>query len=312
MILRDKVIPSALNYTGGKYRLLSQIFPYFPDEVDKFVDLFCGGCNIGINISDACESILLNDVDENVIGLFNAFKSYSIEYIFDFMKSNIKKYELSDVNKNGYEYYGCNSLEGLSKYNNKGYYKLRSELNEFEEKDNEYYLFIYLLVVYAFNNQIRFNDKGKFNSSVGKRDFNIKMQTKLKEFLLRLKEDKYILSNKDFRDIDLKDYTCNSFFYVDPPYLITNAYYNKGWSEIDEKSLLDYLDRLNDLHIKFALSNVLEIKGLKNQILIDWINSNEYLNVYELNYDYNNSNFHKIDRQSKTKEVLITNYKGDK
>ena len=43
------MIQSPLNYTGGKYRLLSQILPLFPDDIETFVDLFCGGCNVGIN-----------------------------------------------------------------------------------------------------------------------------------------------------------------------------------------------------------------------------------------------------------------------
>lgn len=44
------MIQSPLNYTGGKYRLLSQILPLFPDDIETFVDLFCGGCNVGINV----------------------------------------------------------------------------------------------------------------------------------------------------------------------------------------------------------------------------------------------------------------------
>ena len=43
------MIQSPLNYTGGKYKLLPQILPLFPKEIDCFVDLFCGGCNVGIN-----------------------------------------------------------------------------------------------------------------------------------------------------------------------------------------------------------------------------------------------------------------------
>ena len=44
------MIQSPLNYTGGKYRLLPQILPLFPGHVGTFVDLFCGGCNVGVNV----------------------------------------------------------------------------------------------------------------------------------------------------------------------------------------------------------------------------------------------------------------------
>ena len=42
---------------------------------------------------------------------------------------------------------------------------------------------LYLLIVYSFNNQLRFNRKGEFNLPVGKRDFNSKMQGKLEAFI---------------------------------------------------------------------------------------------------------------------------------
>ncbi|MCR4559278.1 MAG: DNA adenine methylase, partial [Bacteroidales bacterium] len=46
----NKFVQSPLNYIGGKYKLLPQILPYFPQKINTFVDLFCGGCNVGINV----------------------------------------------------------------------------------------------------------------------------------------------------------------------------------------------------------------------------------------------------------------------
>ena len=44
------MIKSPLNYVGGKYKLLSQILPLFPKEIDTFYDLFGGGFNVGISV----------------------------------------------------------------------------------------------------------------------------------------------------------------------------------------------------------------------------------------------------------------------
>ena len=41
-----ELIQSPLNYTGGKFKLLPQILPHFPQDIDCFVDLFCGGGNL--------------------------------------------------------------------------------------------------------------------------------------------------------------------------------------------------------------------------------------------------------------------------
>lgn len=54
------MIQSPLNYTGGKFKLLPQILPHFPKDIDVFVDLFCGGCNVGINVK--ANSVIYNDL----------------------------------------------------------------------------------------------------------------------------------------------------------------------------------------------------------------------------------------------------------
>lgn len=302
-----KIIPSALNYTGGKYKLLSQILPLFPKDADQVVDLFCGGCNVGINVN--CNKVQFNDSNKHLIGLLETFRRLSKEEVFQWLYVAIKRYHLSLVSENGYEYYGCESSKGLGSYNKEGYNKLRKDFNSKKEQDDEYFLMLYLLIVYSFNNQLRFNKKGKFNLPVGKRDFNSKMQKKLEDFIDRIKSGDYIFTNGDFREVKLDGFTDKSFFYADPPYIITCATYNEqdGWTEKDEYDLLSYLEELDRRGIRFALSNVLESKGRKNDILADWIKKNKKFKVLSLNYDYTNSNYH-TRREGITKEVLVINY----
>ena len=83
--MNKKLIQSPLNYTGGKFKLLTQILPHFPKDINLFVDLFCGGCNVGINVN--CNRVIFNDQDKNLLYLYNAFKnldkaSLSIEPLF--------------------------------------------------------------------------------------------------------------------------------------------------------------------------------------------------------------------------------------
>ena len=304
---KKEVIPSALNYTGGKYKLLSQILPLFPKDVDQVVDLFCGGCNVGINVD--CNKVLFNDSNEYLMGVLDTFRRLTKEEVFDWIYMSIDKYELSLVSKNGYDFYNCESSKGLGEYNKVGYNKLRDDFNKKTSKDNEYYLMLYLLIVYSFNNQLRFNKKGEFNLPVGKRDFNSKMQGKLEAFIDRVKSGDYKFTTDDFRNVSMEGYTDKSFFYVDPPYLITRATYNEqaGWTENDEKDLLKYLEALDKKGIRFALSNVLENKGKENTILSEWINQNKKFKAIPLNYDYTNSNYH-TKKEGITREVLVVNY----
>ena len=62
-------IKSPLNYIGGKHKILNQIIPLFPNNIRCFVDLFAGGCNVGINVN--AEKIIFND---NLIYLIDLYK----------------------------------------------------------------------------------------------------------------------------------------------------------------------------------------------------------------------------------------------
>ena len=223
MYVQTKLIQSPLNYTGGKYKLLEQILPHFPDEIDTFVDLFCGGCNVGINID--AEKVIFNDNNPKLLYLHKTFKSLEKSVTLDMINDIIEQYGLSRSIENGYDFYNCNSSAGLGEYNRKPFMKLRDDFNK-KGFDYGYYIMLYVLIVYAFNNQIRFNSKGEFNLPVGKRDFNEKMQAKLCDFIDRLQDGEYTFSCVDFNDIDFSDLTQNSLVYCDPPYLITCATYN--------------------------------------------------------------------------------------
>ena len=67
------MVSSPLNYTGGKYKLLPQILPLLPRGTHTFLDLFCGGCNVGLNA--ACSRVIYNDADGNLIALYRTYQS---------------------------------------------------------------------------------------------------------------------------------------------------------------------------------------------------------------------------------------------
>lgn len=308
VLLEKAIIPSPLNYIGGKFKLLPQILPLFPQISGTFVDLFCGGCNVGINVT--ANKVVLNDIDKNLLYLYNTFRNMDKDVLLKMIEGIIQKYGLSRSDIYGYEYYGCESSKGLGSYNKEPFLKLREDFNEHTNYDYYYYAMLYVLIVYSFNNQIRFNGNGKFNLPVGKRDYNLKMQEKLSDFIVRLKEGNFVITSIDFEEFDLDCYSENDFIYADPPYLITCATYNEqnGWNEDRERALYSFLNKAEKQSIRFALSNVLRSKGKENQILLDWINSNPKYHVIPLNYSYSNSNYQTKDKTSVSEEVLIVNY----
>ena len=284
-----KYVKSPMNYTGGKYKLLHQIEPLFPENINLFVDLFTGGGNIAANVK--ANKIVANDCEENIIGIYKTFQKYdNVDELIGQIEEIIKTY-------------------GLTIDNTEAYNKFRNDYNNLKTSQGNYPLpissynmdiLLYVLICYSFNHQYRFNSKGEFNMPFGKErsQWNENMKNNLINFHRQIKEKDIVFLNK---------LCINDFVYCDPPYLITCATYNEkdGWNQECEEDLLNLLDELNTKKIKFALSNVLYSKGKTNDLLIEW--SKKY-NVHHLDYTYQNCNYHTKDKTNKSDEVLITNY----
>lgn len=275
-------IKSPLNYTGGKYKLLSQILPLFPNHIDTFVEPFCGGLNVSLNVN--AQQYILNDNCFQLIDLWDYISKTPINQLLKEIDYYINKYELSM----------CNEM---------GYLQLRAERNI----QNNNTILLFLLICYGFNHQIRFNNKGSFNIPFGKNRsaYNMVIRENLIKTSTQLKNMKTIFSSVDFRNVILNNIQKNNFVYCDPPYLVTQATYNGIWKEQEERDLLNLLTQLDDNNIKFALSNVLYCGQKTNEILLNWIKKYD---VIELDKTYNNCNYQKKETNKKTQEILVKNY----
>ena len=165
--------------------MLKQIQPLF-NESEVFLDLFAGGGNVGINSSSS--KVIFNDLNEKLIDLIKYIKDHNTDMLLKNIDNIIIEYDLSNTSLYGYAYYGCNSSTGLAEYNKEKFLKLRNDFNSKVLIGKTDYIMLYVLMVYSFNNQIRFNRKGYFNLPVGKRDFNSKMRSKLILFSEELKK----------------------------------------------------------------------------------------------------------------------------
>jgi DNA adenine methylase len=283
-------IKSPLNYIGGKYKILPQIFPIFPKDVTRFIDLFAGGANVGINSN--ADTVVLNDNLVYLIEMYEIIVKMSEKAILDHIQSIISEYNLSLTNTDGYNLFR----------------------NHYNATHNPIDLLI--LTFFSFNHQIRFNNSHQFNTPFGKNrsKYNESIKKNLIRFLNALHSKNIEFQKQEFDMFDFSRLTSNDFVYCDPPYLITVGSYNDGkrgftgWGEQQEKKLLAILDELNSQNIRFALSNVITHKGEKNNLLENWISRNDYV-VHDIDNNYSNSNYHtSIRTKGTTQEVLITNY----
>lgn len=285
----EKLIKSPMNYIGGKYKLLPQILDLFPNKINMFYDVFGGGANLSLNVKS--EHVYYNDIVPYVSEVLNGMKGINTDECIGKIKEIINTYELSKTNIEGFK-------------------RLRDDYN----KGRKDWMTFYTLMCYSFNNQYRFNNNHEYNSSFGhhKSCFSNVTEQKIKKVIERLDKIDIVFDNKDFRYIDFSDADENDLVYFDPPYLITCGNYNdgkrgfKGWSKQDDRDLMVLCDSLNYRGVRFAMSNVFENKGNKNEELIEW--SKEY-KIHYINNTYNNSNYQSKDKgKNTTIEVLITNY----
>lgn len=282
------MIKSPLNYIGGKGKLLNQIIPLFPQKINKFVDLFAGGFNVGINIE--ANIIYCNDQIFQIIDLYKIIKTVEIKTVLEHINMQIEKFNLSKENEDGFK-------------------KLREFYNKYKNP-----LDLYVLICFSFNHQVRFNSNYEYNNPFGKNRscYNVNIKNKLIDFKNRIDKINIEFSSLDFREFSIENFNQDDFFYCDPPYLISTGTYNdgkrgfSGWGISEEMSLLNLLDNLNTKNIKFALSNVIKHKGLINEELDKW---RKKYNTHFIDSDYSNSNYN-LNKEDKhvTIEVLITNY----
>ena len=285
---KQKYIKSPLNYIGGKYKLLPQILPLFPDKIVTFVDLFSGGANVGINVS--ADKHVFNDMNYRVNEMFRYFSHYTPDELVEMINKKIRQYSLSKTNK-------------------EGYLKFREDYNNDPDP-----LSLYVLVSYSYNYQIRFNNSMEFNNPFGKdrSSFSQNMEKNLRAFVDKLNNIDAEFTDVFFDEYDISLLSKDDFVYMDPPYLITTGNYNDGnrgfvnWGEEQEKKMYQIMDSLTNKGVKWALSNVLEHKDKTNVLLKTYINNHENIYVEHLKYTYKNSSYNTKRRFSD--EVLITNY----
>lgn len=248
-----------LNYMGGKTNVIQHIKPFLHGK-STFIDLMGGGFNVGINTS-GFEKVIYNDVNFIVKGLLQMFKERPATEILRFIDKTVNKYE-------------------LNKHDKEAYSKIRNDYNTNYRNLPNANLYLYTIILYGFQQQIRFNSKYEFNNPVGESGYSDSIKEKIVSFSRRIKEMDIEFYEGDFESIE-NNITPDSLIYADPPYLITLGSYNdgkrgfNGWNDDDENRLLTLLSRLHKLGCKIVISNILEYKDKTNEQLTKWIQEHD-------------------------------------
>lgn len=271
-----EIIKSPLNYTGSKYSILNEITKVLPKHISTFIDIMGGAFNVGVNV--VAEKVIYNEFLPHTFNIIKTLLNEDSSYIINKVETIINDFKLEKSNK-------------------ENYILLR---NDYNNSKDIYKLFV--LHMYCFQNQMRFNGKLEFNSPVGNCSYNSTLTERIQKFIPRTIN--YELFNLSYKALDITHLDKDSVFYFDPPYFITNATYNDGkrgfvgWNADEETKLLEYITFLHENGFKFILSNVIYHNENTNYILAEWVNTHKF----------NVVNIDNVGAKNTRDEVIITNY----
>ena len=272
-------LKSPFNYAGTKQNTLEFLFNHFPKK-KVFVDMFCGGGSVGLTALLVYDKVIMNDVVTPLIAFYKEMHKLP----FEKLKENVLAYK-------------------IDKDNAEEFANLRNAYNK--DKDNPYKFFG--VCSSCTNNLMRFNKKKEFNQTFGKRTINDSVLNKLKAYSDILYNNKKIhFFNCSFSDAwncfkqagDLSDV----LFYLDPPYLQTEAGYNTWWSKELDNDFYKMLKEMNDMGTSFAMSNTLKHKGELNPNY----DSFKQFNIIEVPVFFNKTK--KKEKEKESVEILVTNF----
>lgn len=241
----DNVRPF-LKWAGGKSKLINKIDSILPDIISQnditYVEPFVGGGALLFWILKKYKNInnvVINDVNKDLIDAYKKIKSSPIDLIdklknleIDFKKSDDKKNFFLDIRK---------------KFNS------RIEDNLIQSS------YLIFLNKTCFNGLYRVNSKNEFNVPFGGYENPTICDDKnIMEVSYALQ--KVTILNGDYTET-IKYINNNSFFYFDPPYKPLsktssfNSYSKDNFDDNEQIRLKEFCDKLNDLDVKWVLSN---------------------------------------------------------
>lgn len=276
-------VQSAITYTGSKRQYLMGIKKAFSkDHFRYFVDVFAGSFSVGINM-DQSEYVICNDTSAPLIMLYDRMAHTEYAVIESYLREQVEKFQLD------------------RRRNAAGFNGLREQYNQSPE---EHIFSVLLLAPLCFNGIVAFQGL-RFTGGHGVRGFTQHCFDIVQKFhaALSARKDKLRFSNKSFLELDYTRFTNQDLLYFDPPYLITNAFYNANWGEREEFALYDLLDKLDAKGVRWVLSNVVEHNARKNFILEKWMSRHR---VYPVNASYRNC----VPRNcniGESREVIVLN-----
>ncbi len=276
-----------IRWAGGKRRLLTQIREHYPQDFNDYIEGFCGGCAVGLDIMNNITENLENrnyyffDINSELINFYNQIQDENLD-------QRIKTF--IEANATESQYYIVRGMDRLSEYP--------------DMANHVKALRFYYLNQFCFNGLYRINSKGYHNVPLDKArliDCNIEQKKKsLLDFKNFLSKYRISFNEGDFFErYHAFGVDPNDFVYLDPPYHNTfTGYSTNGFTYNDFAALMQICDDMNRKGAKVMVSyndfpSMIELKPKGFKI--------HHLGTYR-------SIGANVESRGKTEEMIMINY----
>ena len=231
-------IPHPFPYQGSKRNIAKDILPFFPSDVKRLIEPFCGAGAISIAASayGLTKGIILNDLNAPLMDLWKE--------ILENPEELTDKYE---------------ALWLAQQPDRKAFFfKIRDEFNQLHQPHHLLYLLARIV-----KGSVRYNAEGAFNQSADNRRAGMRPSTMRKNILgvSQLLAQKTKIKAKDYREIVERANT-KDLIYMDPPYQGTS--FTRDHRYYDGVSFDDLVSALSDLNDK-GISYIVSYDGVTGE-----------------------------------------------
>jgi len=232
---------SFISWIGGKKLLKRHIVDMFPENTDRYVEVFGGAAWVLFHKDKHADLEVYNDYNGELVNLFRCVKHHEQELKRE-LSFMLNSRELFDDFKSQYNTRGLTDIQRAAKY--------------------------FMLIKTSYGSKM---------SSFGcvKKNINVMI-----EYLNEIQERlcKVVIENRDFENLISIYDRPSTLFYLDPPYYGTEKYYQVQFSQDDHERLKASLENIKG---KFILSynDHDYIKNLYKDYIIECVDRNNNLNA---------------------------------
>ena len=270
-----------LKWVGGKTQIIDTILNKIPNEMENYHEIFLGGGSVLLAVLSLQKQnkikiknkIYAYDINNTLICVYKNIQLNKDE-LYKYISYYINQYDSisgTDINRKP------KNLEEAYTSKESYYYWLRNKFNSIDKTSVVCSALFMIINKLCFRGLYREGPNG-FNVPYGhyKKTPTIITKSDL-EYISNLIKD-VIFSQSDFVE-SIKNIQIKDFVYLDPPYAPENTtsfvgYTADGFKLDTHKTLFDNIKNLNELQIKFMMSNAkvdLVLDNFKNYNITDII-----------------------------------------